>query len=140
MVHSNQIYNVIVCAVSVLLISSAPVTSSEDCIESDLPLLCHGARLTRSVANMKPLKLMDGVEIVRIDSNNNGDDGNVDGAKSRSTTGYAYADRVLQYLQSHEIKINLHEVLQKSGATDVMARAMKDIENENEVVGMFLKM
>lgn len=124
---------VIASVISVLLLSSPVITSDEECIESDLPLLCHGARFTRSVVNMKPFKLLDGVEIVRVDSNNGGND---DEMKSRSTTGYAYADRVLQYLQTHEIKINLHEVLQKSGATDVVARAMKEIENENEVVGM----
>lgn len=136
MPYSARVCSVLLCVISLLTIS-VPVIHSEDCVDSELPLLCHGARLTRSVVNMRPLKLMDGMEIVHIHSKTNGndDDGAADGTKSRSTTGYAYADRVLHYLQSHEIKINLHEVLQKSGATDAMARAMKEIESENEVVG-----
>lgn len=117
---------------------AAPAVQSVnvECLDSDLPILCHGARVARSVANMKPLKLMDGVEIVRIDASTEGatkDDPSAN--NQRSATGFAYADRVLQYLQGHEIKINMHEVLQQTGVTDVVARAMKEIESENEVVG-----
>lgn len=133
--YSASVYTVLACAISIQLMSN-PVIGSSECIESDLPLLCHGARLTRSVANMKPVKLMNGVEIVRMSDSNSGN--YAEDTKSRSATGFAYADRVLQYLQSHEIKINLHEVLQKSGVTDSVARAMKEIESENEVVGMWL--
>lgn len=129
----RKCYSVLIAFVmfSFLLMSSSVTGSEVECIESDLPLLCHGARVARSVVQMKPMKLMDGVEIVRIDSTLM-DGGNIG---SRSTTGFAYADRVLQYLQTHEIKINLHDVLQRTGATDFMARSMKEIESENEVVG-----
>lgn len=90
--------------------------------------------MARSVVTMKPLKLMDGVEIVSI-APANGSYDETTKSRSSSSTGYAYADRVMQYLQSHEVKINMHEVLQRTGVTDAVARAMKEIESENEVVG-----
>lgn len=117
--------------VSVILAVCINQAIGSECQESDLPLLCHGARVARSVVTMKPVKLMDGVEIVSIVNGSGGETK----SRSASSTGYAYADRVMQYLQSHEVKINLHEVLQKTGVSDAVARAMKEIESENEVVG-----
>lgn len=114
----------------VLVTVTASVTATDDCHQADSPLLCHGVRMVRSVANMKPMRLVDGVEIVRIPSTERP-------ASERSrSTGNGYADRVVQYLESHEIKISVQELMKGSGLVDVFGRALREVESENEVVGM----
>lgn len=122
---------------AVLLVVAATMCASvnaaaADCHTSDSPVLCHGVRVVRSVVNMRPMRIIDGVEIVRIARNGSAEADQ----QQRSTTGNGYVDRVMQYLQAHEIKISISELVQRSGVVEVVGRALKEVESENEVVGM----
>lgn len=117
----------------VVVASMCASVAAADCHTADSPVLCHGARVVRSVANMRPMRIIDGVEIVRIARNGSAE---ADRQQQRSTTGNGYVDRVLQYLQAHEIKISISELVQRSGMVEAVGRALKEVESENEVVGM----
>lgn len=120
---------------AVLLVAMcASVAAAADCQAADSPALCHGVRVLRSVVNMRPLRIVDGVEIVRIPANGSN---SADHQQQRST-GNGYVDRVLQYVQSHEIKISMGELVQRSGVVEVFGRALQEVEAENEVVGTFV--
>lgn len=121
--------------VAVVVVSCDAASDASDCHRTEAPLLCHGIRVVRSVSSMKPLRIVDGVEIVRISEENAT---SASRSASPSTgTGIGYVDRVLQYLQAHELKINLNEMVASSGVVDVVGRAMKEVESETEVVGRY---
>lgn len=130
---SHRISALLVAAVLLGTLTAVAAMSAEDCHTADMPVLCHGARVVRSVVDMRSMRIMDGVEIVRIADEGANNDSS--GREAPADTGNAYVDRVLQYLRTHEIKISLNDWLQRSGMAEAFAGAMREAESANEVVG-----
>lgn len=125
---------------AIILIGLNCAQALDNCSDSESPFLCHGSRVVREVVDNvltgdyteKPFKLVPGLEIVKIESPNESIDVRGDqGARSQS----GYLERVLKYLQGHELRINLHDVMKKTEFGEALSRTMKDIDSDNEVIG-----
>lgn len=126
--------SVCVLLFGLLTIASA---SSGDCNKSESPVMCHGTRVIRNVVHHvlrensdNPLKLVPGLEIVESDNANEID--------ARAATGddeNTWSGRVTNYLQTHELKINFKDLLMQGDFKDVIATAMKSIDEGKGVVG-----
>lgn len=114
--------------------------ADNNCSDSESQFLCHGSRVVRNVVDNvlsggyteKPFKLVTGVEIVQVVPNASmrGDTG---GRNQQGTTGYL--ERVLNYLQGHELRINLNDLMKKTEFGEALSRTFKDIDSDNEVIG-----
>ena len=82
----------------------------------------------------KNIKLLPGLEIIQAedDSVNNKNNSNNNSDIGRNM---GYIERVLKYLRSHELKINLHNVIEKSTLNNIMASTFKELDQENEIGG-----
>lgn len=111
---------------------------AQDCSEAESPILCHGSRVMQSVVNQVlfnakragALQIVPGLEIVKTDALNNDTE---DAARSADNDGYL--NRVANYLQEHELKIKLPELLNKMDYNEVLQRSLKNLDNGDEVVG-----
>lgn len=77
-------------------------------------------------------QLVPGIEIVPSPMNNASNDA---GSGSRSSPAVGYIDRVFDYLQGHELKINLHDLMKKTEFSAALSRTFKEIDADNEIGG-----
>lgn len=136
---------VVVLVSIIVLMPAAVVSADEDCSETDAPLLCHGNRVIRSVVDQvrhgglseKSFRLVPGVEIVQIPVNETSDVSEIGGRSSASGGSNGYVDRVFKYLQGHELKINLHDLLKNTDIHGALSRTFNEVDIEKEIVGTY---
>lgn len=140
------------CSIAVLVFATiivlipAIVSANEDCSKTDAPLLCHGNRVIRSVVDQvldsgnseESFRLAPGVEIVQLPVNKTSDVNDFGGRSSASGGSNGYLDRVFKYLQGHELKINLHDLLKNSDVHGALSRTFNDVDIEKEIVGTLI--
>lgn len=130
----------VVVLASIIVLMPAVVSAHEDCNETDAPLLCHGNRVIRSVVDQvldsdKSFRLVPGIEIVQLPVNETSDGSNFGGRSSVSGGSNGYIDRVFKYLQGHELKINLHDLLKNSDVHGSLSRTFNEVDIEKEIIG-----
>lgn len=96
-------------------------------------ILLQSAVINRSAdAAADGFQLVPGIEIVPVNAS---DDGAAAGARSSGAT-VGYIDRVFDYLQAHELKINLHDLMRKTEFSAALSRTFKEIDADNEIGGI----
>lgn len=137
----------VVALVSVIALSPAAASTHQDCSETDAPLLCHGNRVIRSVVDQvldsgtdvkSSIQIVPGLEIVQLPVNATTNDSDFDGRSSTAGGSNGYIERVFKYLQGHELKINLHDLLKNSDVPGAISRTFNEDDIENEIVGTSL--
>lgn len=119
------------------------VSTTTDCNKADSVVLCHGAKAIRNVMHHvvfnkngieQPLKILPGLEIVPLRDDSILLSDNPAG-RSNTQESDTYLGRVAKYLSSHELKIRLSDIIQKSDFNEVLATTLKGINEEKGVVG-----
>lgn len=99
-------------------------------------ILLQSAVINRSVdAAADGFQLVPGIEIVPVNASDDGAADAAAGARSSVAT-VGYIDRVFDYLQAHELKINLHDLMRKTEFSAALSRTFKEIDADNEIGGI----
>ncbi|XP_053698683.1 uncharacterized protein LOC128745635 [Sabethes cyaneus] len=104
----------------------------KDCVEADSPLSCYGAKMFRNVMKRltreKSLRLTPGVEVIAV-----GGDNNEEQQRSINEIGderEGIFDRIGRYLTTHELKINVGEILRRGDIQDVVRSVFGTVQRE----------
>lgn len=113
--------------------------SFSQCDEKDTSLSCQSIRIARNVFQqlMKAkssdgigdLKIIDGVELVRTQSL--GDGG------GRSLNDGTVLGKLAGYLQSHEIRVKLPDLIRKNDMNGVFSETLRSFDKQSGLVGEF---
>lgn len=108
------------------------------CEENDTSISCQSIRIARNVLQqlikakknngIGDLKIVDGVELVK--TQNLGDGGRQLGGEDDSMLGNA-----LRFLQSHEFRVRLPDLLGRDKMKDVISETLSTVEEQSKLVG-----
>lgn len=108
------------------------------CEDNDTSIACQSIRIARNVLQqlikakknngIGDLKIVDGVELVK--TQNLGDGGRQMGDEDDSMLGNA-----LRFLQSHEFRVRLPDLLGRDKMKDVISESLSTVEEQSKLVG-----
>lgn len=123
---------------SVLIVSVFAVCFADKCQDSPNPLGCHGARVVREALQQyvpaesaDVLQLADGVEVVE---NSSFKDARANGARSLPQDE-SFLGRMARYLESHELKIKLSNLMPSQQLKKVVLDTYKELEQDKSLGG-----
>lgn len=124
--------------ISVLFVSVLALCSADKCKDSPSPLTCHGARVVREalrqlapVESAHVLHLTDGVEVVEV-----APEGSARANGGRSIPqDESLLSRMARYLESHELKIKLNNLMPDPQLKEFIDDTFKNFEQDKSVGG-----
>ncbi|XP_062540354.1 uncharacterized protein LOC134208385 isoform X2 [Armigeres subalbatus] len=157
MQHSNVRSSLLVALVLLLVGAALPVDSQDifkDCAGVESEFYCFGSKIVQNglkrLSGEKSLKLFTGVEVVAASPRK----GDAEAYRSINEVDFddtSVLGRITRYLTSHEVKINVGEILRKSDIPNVIQTMVKNVQEEmrgemearkkdKDGLGMFLMM
>lgn len=122
---------------SVFVLSVLALSSADMCKDSPNPLSCHGARVVREalrqlapVEGADVMRLADGIEVVEIAPAS----ARANGARSLPQDD-TLLGRLARYLESHELKIRLNNLMPSPQFRELLAATYKDLEQDKTIGG-----
>lgn len=123
---------------SVFIVCVLGMCGADKCKDNPSPLSCHSARIVReAIQHLEPaesadvLRLADGVEVVQVALPGVA---RINGGRSLPQDE-SLLGRMARYLESHELKIRLNNLMPGQQLKEFLVSTYKDLEQDKTVGG-----